>query len=50
MDRTGRVSAIWPGFSSGYRRRLRRFDPGHHRTTPPLPAERGAPAPAEEIA
>jgi cation diffusion facilitator CzcD-associated flavoprotein CzcO len=50
MDRTGRVSAIWPGFSSGYRRRLRRFDPGHHLTTPPLPAERGTPAPAEEIA
>jgi cation diffusion facilitator CzcD-associated flavoprotein CzcO/acetyl esterase/lipase len=44
MDRTGRVSAIWPGFSTGYRRRLRRFDPDHHLTTPGLPAERGAPA------
>ena len=50
MDRTGRVSAIWPGFSSGYRRRLRRFDPGDHLTTPPLPAERGTPAPAEGVA
>jgi cation diffusion facilitator CzcD-associated flavoprotein CzcO len=46
MDRTGRVSAIWPGFSSGYRRRLRRFHPDHHLTTPCLPAERGAPAAA----
>ena len=50
MDRTGRVSAIWPGFSSGYRRRLRRFDPGDHLTTPPLAAERGTPAPAEGVA
>ncbi len=49
MDRTGRVSAIWPGFSSAYRRRLRRFDPGHHLTTPRLPTERGTPAPAEGI-
>jgi cation diffusion facilitator CzcD-associated flavoprotein CzcO len=49
MDRTGRVSAIWPGLSSAYRRRMRRFDPGQHLTTPRLPAERGTAAPAEGI-
>ncbi len=34
LDRTGRVSAIWPGFTWAYRRRLRRFDPGDYLPTP----------------
>ena len=28
LDRTGRNSTIWPGFTWAYHRRLRRFDPG----------------------
>jgi cation diffusion facilitator CzcD-associated flavoprotein CzcO len=38
IDRTGRVSALWPGFTWAYRRRLRRFDPGLHLTAPQRPA------------
>jgi cation diffusion facilitator CzcD-associated flavoprotein CzcO len=38
MDRTGRVSAIWPGLASAFRRRIRRFDPALHLTTPRRPA------------
>jgi cation diffusion facilitator CzcD-associated flavoprotein CzcO len=34
LDRTGRNSAIWPGFTWTYRRRLRHFDPDLHLTTP----------------
>jgi cation diffusion facilitator CzcD-associated flavoprotein CzcO len=48
MDRTGRVSALWPGLTLTYRRRLRRFDPDLHLTIPrgPAPAPRPSPAPA----
>jgi cation diffusion facilitator CzcD-associated flavoprotein CzcO len=34
MDRTGRISAIWPGFAWAYRRRTRRFDPALHLAVP----------------
>jgi cation diffusion facilitator CzcD-associated flavoprotein CzcO len=34
LDSTGRNSALWPGFAWAYRRRLRRFDPELHLTTP----------------
>ena len=44
LDRTGRNSAIWPGLTWSYRRRLRRFDPDLHQTTPLRPV--GQPAPA----
>jgi cation diffusion facilitator CzcD-associated flavoprotein CzcO len=37
MDRTGRVSAIWPGFATAYRRRTRRFHPELHLTAPHRP-------------
>ena len=46
MDRTGRNSALWPGFTWAYRRRLRRFDPDLHLTAPRRPAARPTPAPA----
>jgi hypothetical protein len=48
-DRTGRNSALWPGFTFDYRRRLRRFDPDLHLLTPPQPAERPASAPAGHV-
>jgi hypothetical protein len=34
-DPTGRISAIWPGLTVAYRRRLRRFDPELHLLTRP---------------
>ena len=37
IDRTGRVSALWPGFTWAYRRRTRRFDPRRHLTAPRRP-------------
>jgi cation diffusion facilitator CzcD-associated flavoprotein CzcO len=43
IDRTGRISALWPGFTWAYRRRTRRFDPHLHLTAPIRPS---APAPA----
>jgi cation diffusion facilitator CzcD-associated flavoprotein CzcO len=43
LDRTGRVSAIWPGFTWAYRRRTRRFDPDRHLTTPCDPVGSVAP-------
>jgi cation diffusion facilitator CzcD-associated flavoprotein CzcO len=46
IDRTGRISAIWPGAVAAYRRRMRRFDPDLHRTKRRRPAPRPAPAPA----
>ncbi len=46
IDRTGRISALWPGFTWAYRRRMRRFDPALHLTGPRRPAGRAAPAPA----
>ena len=48
IDRTGRNSALWPGFTWAYRRRTRRFDPDLHLTAPRRPAARPAPAPAGE--
>jgi cation diffusion facilitator CzcD-associated flavoprotein CzcO len=35
VDPTGRISAIWPGLTMAYRRRLRRFDPDLHLLTGP---------------
>jgi len=48
MDRTGRVSAIWPGFATAYRRRTRRFDPELHMTAPYRPAG-GDPGNPEQV-
>ena len=48
IDRTGRNSALWPGFTWAYRRRTRRFAPDLHLTAPRRPAARPAPAPAGE--
>jgi cation diffusion facilitator CzcD-associated flavoprotein CzcO len=48
-DRTGRNSALWPGYTFDYRHRLRRFDPALHLLAPPRPAERPAGAPAERL-
>jgi cation diffusion facilitator CzcD-associated flavoprotein CzcO len=41
-DPTGRISAIWPGLTVAYRRRLRAFDPDLHHLTRP---RRRAPSP-----
>lgn len=30
---TGRNTTLWPGFTMGFRRQLRRFDPGAFRST-----------------
>jgi cation diffusion facilitator CzcD-associated flavoprotein CzcO len=46
IDRTGRISAIWPGSMVAYRRRTRRFDPDLHRIEPRRPERRLAPATA----
>jgi hypothetical protein len=48
-DRTGRNSALWPGYTLDYRRRLRRFDPALHLLSPPRPAGRPAGAPAGRV-
>jgi cation diffusion facilitator CzcD-associated flavoprotein CzcO len=48
IDRTGRNSTIWPGFTWAYHRRLRRFDPRDYLTSPvgsPSPTDR-TPSPA----
>jgi hypothetical protein len=42
VDPTGRISAIWPGLTVAYRRRLRRFDPDLHLLSGP---RRPAPSP-----
>jgi cation diffusion facilitator CzcD-associated flavoprotein CzcO len=47
QDRRGHVAAIWPGTTWAYRRRLRRFDPAAHLTTPLHQATGPAPAAAE---
>jgi hypothetical protein len=47
MDRTGRIAAIWPGFATGYRRRIRRFDPDLYLTAPHRPP-RGEPGNPEQ--
>jgi cation diffusion facilitator CzcD-associated flavoprotein CzcO len=44
LDRHGRNSLQWPGFTFEYRRRTRRFDVGEYELTPRVPAT--APAPA----
>jgi cation diffusion facilitator CzcD-associated flavoprotein CzcO len=49
IDRTGRVSAIWPGTTWAYRRRLRRFDPELQLMAPQRPAGRSAPARAGDL-
>jgi cation diffusion facilitator CzcD-associated flavoprotein CzcO len=38
LDRNGRNSVQWPGFTFEFRRRTRRFEPGEYRLAPPLPA------------
>jgi cation diffusion facilitator CzcD-associated flavoprotein CzcO len=48
MDRTGRVSAIWPGFATAYRRRTRGFDPNLHLTAPHRPPG-GEPGNPEQV-
>jgi cation diffusion facilitator CzcD-associated flavoprotein CzcO len=39
LDRHGRNSIQWPGFTFEYRRRTRRFEPADYRLSPPVPAE-----------
>jgi cation diffusion facilitator CzcD-associated flavoprotein CzcO len=39
LDRHGRNSLQWPGFTFEYRRRTRRFEPADYRLSPPVPAE-----------
>ena len=45
IDRTGRNSTLWPGFTWAYRRRTRRVDPDLHLAVPrrPDPMPAGAP-------
>jgi hypothetical protein len=40
LDRTGRNSTLWPGYTWAYRHRLRRFDPAEYLMTPADPAAR----------
>src|SRR6266508_721998 len=47
--RTGRISAIWPGFAWAYRRRTRRFDPALHLTARHRPIRPPAPAPTRSV-
>jgi cation diffusion facilitator CzcD-associated flavoprotein CzcO len=42
LDRHGRNSIQWPGFTFEFRRRTRRFDAGEYRLTPPVPAPAAA--------
>ena len=46
LDRNGRNSLQWPGFTFEFRRRTRRFDPAGYRLTPTVPAEPATPEPA----
>jgi hypothetical protein len=46
LDRNGRNSIQWPGFTFEFRRRTRRFDAVDYRLMPPAPAEAATPAPA----
>jgi cation diffusion facilitator CzcD-associated flavoprotein CzcO len=46
LDRNGRNSLQWPGFTFEYRRRTRRFDAVDYRLTPPVPAGPVAAEPA----
>ena len=39
LDKNGRNTTLWPGFTWDFRRRLRRFDPAAYRVEPaPVPA------------
>jgi hypothetical protein len=38
LDRNGRNSIQWPGFTFEYRRRTRRFEAADYRMSPPVPA------------
>jgi cation diffusion facilitator CzcD-associated flavoprotein CzcO len=38
LDRSGRNSIQWPGFTFEYRRRTRRFEAAEYRLSPPVPA------------
>jgi hypothetical protein len=38
LDRNGRNSIQWPGFTFEFRRRTRRFEPADYRLSPPVPA------------
>jgi cation diffusion facilitator CzcD-associated flavoprotein CzcO len=38
LDRSGRNSIQWPGFTFEFRRRTRRFEPADYRLSPPVPA------------
>jgi cation diffusion facilitator CzcD-associated flavoprotein CzcO len=42
LDRHGRNSIQWPGFTFEYRRRTRRFEPADYRLSPPVPAPAAA--------
>jgi cation diffusion facilitator CzcD-associated flavoprotein CzcO len=46
LDRHGRNSIQWPGFTFEFRRRTRRFEAADYRLSPPVPAEPLAAAPA----
>jgi cation diffusion facilitator CzcD-associated flavoprotein CzcO len=46
LDRQGRNSIMWPGFTFEFRRRTRRFDAGAYRFTPRLAVDDAAPLPA----
>ena len=39
LDRHGRNSIQWPGFTFEFRRRTRSFEPADYRLSPPVPAE-----------
>src|SRR5690606_23774495 len=38
IDGSGRASALWPGYATGFRLRLARFRPQDYTTTPPATA------------
>jgi cation diffusion facilitator CzcD-associated flavoprotein CzcO len=44
LDRNGRNSIQWPGFTFEFRRRTRRFEPADYRLSPPVPATAAAAA------
>jgi cation diffusion facilitator CzcD-associated flavoprotein CzcO len=43
LDRNGRNSIQWPGFTFEFRRRTRRFEPGDYRLSPAVPASEPLP-------
>jgi cation diffusion facilitator CzcD-associated flavoprotein CzcO len=44
LDRNGRNSIQWPGFTYEFRRRTRRFDAADYRLSPPVPSREPVPA------